>query len=307
MGVDYARLIDAETWAFIRQTESWYPPETASYPVERQREIYDKMARAFHQGRPEGLSVRDLPLGGVPCRDYGDGPVRVIYCHGGSFSLGGLDSHDDICAEIAQNCGYRLISVDFRLAPEHPHPAALLDVISVTRAVAARDKAPIVLVGDSAGGNLAATALLALRGEALGIAGQVLIYPGLGGNPDRGSFVQMAEAPMLSRQAVLDYLSVRFEGGVAPARDETIAPLLARDFSGLPPTWIVSAECDPLRDDGRDYRDAILAAGGKAYWRLEPGLVHGYLRARTTVARAKASFERICEAVSVLGRGEWIW
>ena len=84
-------------------------------------------------------------------------------------------------------------------------------------------------------------------------------------------------------------------------------PLAAKSFSGLPPTVIFSAEVDPLCDDGRDYRDAILAAGGRAHWACEPGLVHGYLRARTTVARARDSFTRICAAIAALGRGDWIW
>lgn len=305
MMTDYGRLIDAETWAFIRLTDSYYPPETATYPVARQREIYDRMCRAFHNGYPPGLAVHDRAFGGVPCRVYGAGEVTVVYFHGGGFVVGGLESHDDVCAEIADRTGYRVVSVDYRLSPEHLHPAAFDDALAATRAVAAEFGGALVLAGDSAGGNLAAAVAHRTRGEAPGIAGQVLIYPGLGGDLDKGSYMTHAQAPMLTRDDVLYYVSVRYEDGRSPADDPTAAPLADTDFSDLPPTLIVTAECDPLSDDGRDYRDHILAAGGRAHWVNEKGLVHGYLRARNTVTRARQSFTRICDGIAALGRGEW--
>lgn len=305
---DYATLIDAETWDFIRRSESWYPPETATAPIQRQREIYDAMCRAFHRSHPQGVTARDAAMGGVPCRIYETAKAAaatVLYLHGGGFVVGGLDSHDDICAEICAATGYRVVSAAYRLAPEHPHPAQFDDALAATRAVAAHYGGPIVLAGDSVGGNLAAAVCHATRGEALGLRGQVLIYPCLGGDPTQGSYLIHANAPMLTRDDVLFYSSIRHAGGVEPAGDVTAAPLCDHDFSGLPPTLIFAAEADPNCDDGPAYAAAITAAGGLAQCRVEPGQVHGYLRARSTVAGARASFDAITQGIAALGRGEF--
>lgn len=301
---DHAHLIDAETWAFIRATEAAYPPDTATATIPRQREIYNAFCRVFYAGRPTGLAVADRSVAGVPCRHYGTGgAARVVYLHGGGFVVGGLDSHDDVCAELAAATGYRLTAVDYRLSPEHLHPAAFGDACAVVRAVAA-EGLPVVLAGDSAGGNLAAAAAHALRGQGLPIAGMVLVYPGLGGPPDRGSMVTHAKAPMLTAADVAYYHGIRAAAGQDLARDPTAFPLADTDYAGLPPALIVTAECDPLSDDGRDYRDRIVAAGGRAVWVEEKGLVHGYLRARHSVARARDSFGRIVAGIAALGRGE---
>jgi len=105
----------------------------------------------------------------------------------------------------------------------------------------------------------------------------------------------------------LDFYKDIRSGGGDRSDDATLAPLADTDFSDLPPTVLITAECDPLSSDGEAYRDRIVAAGGRAIWLEEPGLVHGYLRARHTVGRARASFTRITDAVSALGKGEWVW
>ena len=148
---NYATLIDAETWAFIRETERWYPPETASFSIDRQRRVYDDMCRAFHRGYPPGVTAQDKPFGGVPCRVYklagGGIGGTVLYLHGGSFVVGGLHSHDDVCAEICAATGVRVVAADYRLAPEHRHPAHVEDALAATRAVAAAFSGPLVLGG----------------------------------------------------------------------------------------------------------------------------------------------------------------
>lgn len=299
---DYQRLIDEPTWAFIRQTAEFYPPDAVGLSIADQRAVYDRMCRAFHQGYPPGVTAHDARLGGVPVRIYeGRGTAAtVVYFHGGGFVVGGLESHDDVCAEICDATGFRVVSVDYRLAPEHKHPAAYDDCLAATRAVAGAFGGPLVLAGDSAGGALAASVAHAMRGQGLDLRGQVLVYPGLGGDRGRGSYQTHAEAPMLTLEDVLYYAAIRHDGP-EPQDDPTAAVLHDTDFAGLPPTVIISAECDPLADDGRDYRDRIRAAGGQADWVLEPGLVHGYLRARRTVPRAAESFRRICAAIARLG------
>lgn len=304
---DYQTLIDAETWAFIRDTEAWYPPETASYTVAKQREVYNAMCRAFFRGYPEGVTAEDRALGGVPCRLYtatAAPSATVLYLHGGGFVVGGLASHDDVCAEICKATGFRVIAADYRLAPEHRHPAAYEDALAAARAALAAFPGRLLLVGDSAGGTLAAAVAQSLKGEPR-LVGQVLIYPGLGGDTGRGSYLAHAEAPMLTRDDVLYYQKTRYEGGEEPPDDATAAPLWAPSFAGLPPTVAFAAECDPLADDPRAYCALVAAEGGRAHWVLEPGLVHGYLRARHSVARARESFTRITEAITALGAGRW--
>ena len=309
---DYKTLIDAETWAFIERTNSYYPPDTIDYTIAQQREIYDRMCREFFAGYPEGVAVETsaiaAPTHDIPIRVYRSAPqpaATVLYFHGGGFILGGLDSHDDVCAELCARTGYEVVSVDYRLAPEHLHPAAFDDVMSAFEWATANRDHPIVLCGDSAGGNLAAAVSHATRGHQRKPIGQVRIYPGLGGDRSRGSYVTHAEAPMLTVRDLEFYKNVR-TGGVDGTGDITLSPLADGDFANLPPTVLITAECDPLSSDGEAYRARVAAAGGRAYWFEEPGLVHGYLRARHTVGRARASFTRIVDAVAALGTGEWV-
>ncbi len=299
---DYQTLIDAPTWDFIRRTDASYPPDTATLTIAEQRAIYDRMCRVFFQGYPPGVTARDESIAGVACRRYPGAQPTVVYLHGGGYVVGGLNSHDDVCAEIRAATGLTVVAVDYRLSPEHRHPAALEDALAVIRALLAQG--PVVLAGDSAGGNLAAAASHVLRAEGLAPLGQVLIYPGLGGNMDQGSYLTHAHAPMLTRDDVLFYKDIR-HGHPPPEGDATVSPLQDSDFAGLPPTVTFGAECDPLCDDAASYAAAITAAGGRAHSFLEQGLVHGYLRARSTVPRAAASFTRITQAIAALARGDW--
>ena len=307
----YQQRLDAETWAFIDKTNSFYPAGTVDLTLGEQRTLYDRMCRAFHAGHPQGVSAEtsaiETPARAIPIRRYragqGDRRALVLYFHGGGFILGGLDSHDDVCAELCGRTGYEVVSVDYRLAPEHLHPAAFDDAMAAFE-WAAQDGRAVVLAGDSAGGNLAAAVSHASRGHPRPPVGQVLIYPGLGGDMTKGSYVTHADAPMLTRRDLDFYRDIR-TGGKDASGDITLSPLADADFSNLPPTVVITAECDPLSSDGEAYRDKILAAGGKAFWHEEKGLVHGYLRARHSVARARNSFTRIADALSALGQGEW--
>ncbi|WP_095203135.1 alpha/beta hydrolase [Mesorhizobium carmichaelinearum] len=310
---DYKTLIDAETWIFIDRTKSYYPPDTIDYTIAQQRAIYDRMCREFFAGYPQGVAVETsaiaTPTHDIPIRIYRsalEAAATVLYIHGGGFILGGLDSHDDVCAELCARTGYEVVSVDYRLAPGHLHPAAFDDAMSAFAWVAATRNHPILLCGDSAGGNLCAAVAHATRGQAKRPVGQVLIYPGLGGDRSKGSYVTHAEAPMLTMRDLEFYKHIR-TGGADRTGDITLSPLADTDFAKLPPTVLITAECDPLSSDGEAYRDRIVAAGGRATWFEEPGLVHGYLRARHTVGRARESFTRIVDAVAALGQGTWLW
>ncbi|MBZ9818345.1 alpha/beta hydrolase [Mesorhizobium sp. CA4] len=311
---DYKTLIDAETWAFIEKTNSYYPPDTIDYTIEEQRAVYNRMCREFFAGYPQGVTAETTavaaPTNSISIRIYRNAApnnaATVLYLHGGGFILGGLDSHDDVCAELCARTGFDVVSLDYRLAPEHQHPAAFDDAMDAFEWAAETYDCAIVLCGDSAGGNLCAAVAHATRGHAKKPAGQVLIYPSLGGDRSRGSYVTHAEAPMLTVRDLDIYKHLR-AGGVDRTGDITLYPLADADFANLPPTVLITAECDPLSFDGEAYRDRVVAAGGHATWFEEPGLVHGYLRARHMVGRARTSFTRIVEGVSALGRGDWIW
>lgn len=303
---DYQELIDAETWAFIERTNACYPADTVNFGVDDQRRIYNDMCATFHAKYPAGITSEDRSYGGVPCRHYtaGGSNVVVMYYHGGGFVVGGLESHDDVCAEICAHTGHDVISVDYRLAPEHKHPAMFDDAMSATRAVFAETGKPMVLCGDSAGGNLAAAVSHMSRARALQILGQVLIYPGLGGDMSAGSYIEHAQAPMLTLADIEAYRTLRLESG-EPQGDPRYAPLHDSDFCDLPPTVLNTAQCDPLSDDGIAYEAALKAAGVKVHRVDEPGLVHGHLRARHISQRSSRSFQRIKEAITALAAGEW--
>lgn len=303
--VNYQELIDAETWAFIQRTNDYYPPDTVDATVERQREIYNTMCREFFAGYPAGVQAQDLDADGVPVRVYtcaAEPKAVILYLHGGGFVVGGLQSHDDVCAELCESTGCSVVSADYRLCPEHPHPAPYDDAMTAYRWVAQNYPQPLVLCGDSAGGNLAAAVAHSSRGDARAPVAQVLIYPGLGGDHSSGSYVRHSDAPLLATREIIFYEKVRLgtasrEDYVSDAR---YAPLWSDDFSGLPATVVFGAQCDPLCDDGELYCQKLNAAGVQAQWIEEPGLVHGYLRARSSVQRARDSFDRICQAISQL-------
>ncbi|EBA16599.1 lipase, putative [Roseobacter sp. SK209-2-6] len=307
--MNYERLIDEETWAFIRRTGECYPEDAVDLSIDEQRQVYNDMAKEFLAPRPLVVSTEDHDADGVPVRVYSAGdPTRtVLFCHGGGFVVGGLESHDDVCAEICAQTAYRVVAVDYRLAPEHQHPAMFDDARTALKWALQTFGDAVVLMGDSAGANLCAAVAHSTRAEpevSSKILGQMLIYGAFGGDLNQGSYIEHAHAPMLTRDEILFYMDIRKPSG-SPSADPTYAPLSDADFSGLPPTILISADCDPVRDDSRDYRDRVVAAGGKAHWINETGLVHGYLRARHSVGRARDSFERISAGVEALGQGVW--
>ncbi len=293
-------ITDPEVLEFITRTDIFYPTNAVEHTIAEQRGFYDRMCAAFRQPRPAGVTVTDAtidgPGGPIPQRRYvpeNAGPVTVVYFHGGGFIVGGLESHDDVCAEIAAGTGCPVVSVDYRLCPGHIHPAAYDDSLATARAALA--EGPVILAGDSAGGNLAAAVAQTLKGAA--IKGQVLIYPGLGGDVlGLPSYTECAEAPMLPTRDIRYYRTVR-SGGPVPEDDPAFFPLAANDFNGLARCFISAAGVDPLRDDGVEYVRRLVGAGVEAYCAVEPQVPHGHLRARTTSHRAREAFGRILDAI----------
>ncbi|MBV4475514.1 alpha/beta hydrolase [Pseudomonas botevensis] len=292
--------LSAAMSAFVAKTLG-YASEDSS--LDGLRKAYDDMCRAFTPERPVGLEVVDFQLNGVAVRSYRP-PVKppssgwpcVLYLHGGGWVVGGLDSHDFMCFELAMALGAMVVAVDYRLAPEHPFPAGFEDCLSVWRALRGGpfwfDPQRMLVAGDSAGGNLAAALCLALRDadERLPSA-QVLIYPGLGGDEHLPSRRECADAPLLGSSDVDCYHALYLRGTRQPGA--YAMPLLAGDLSDLPPAWIAVAQFDPLRDDGVRYAERLNAAGGDAVLYDGEGLVHGCLRARGQVAEVDRLYEKL--------------
>jgi acetyl esterase len=273
--------------------ERLYPLDAVNFSIAQQRAFYNLYAAHFRKPRPFGVAVQDFLVGAVPCRRYTPRKAHganLLYLHGGGFILGGLESHDDICAELAAETECMVIAVEYRLAPEHPFPAALEDCF----AVLSHMNWPTVVAGDSAGGNLAAALCLKARDEKadVTIKGQVMIYPGLGGDTSQGSYITQANAPGLSTADVLYYRDVYKGGGHTFAQ-----PLNAASHANLPPAFMVAAGLDPLHDDCAAYAAKLKANGISAEVRSEPLLVHAFIRARHMSKPAAESFAAIVAAI----------
>lgn len=283
---------------FIAKCDGFLPPDAVAAGIMQQRKWYDALCAAFAYPHPPGLLSRDDQIAGVAVRSYYpvkiQTPRKLLYLHGGGFVVGSRDSHDSICAEIADASGAELISVDYRLAPEHIWPAAHLDAYGVARALLGAGE-ELILIGDSAGATLAGGLAIKARNDGFGagVVGQVLIYPALGGDLGWPSYGQMASAPGLSTDDVIYYRDVL----KAPMDDPVAYPLSAEDLRGLPPTYITAAYFDPLRDDGREYTARLARAGVDVTYREEPQMIHGWLRARHMSDGARAGFDHLCRAV----------
>lgn len=281
---------------FLDICNSFYPADAVDAPIAQQRAWYDALCARFDRPLPEAMIFQDEILF-TPIRRYR--PARVttetvlLYLHGGGFVVGSLESHHAICAEIAEFAQAELVSVDYRLAPEHVWPAQTDDCYGVLKQLIGQGS-KVVVIGDSAGGNLAAGLALRARDEKLsGIVGQVLIYPALGGDLVSGSYREMSNAPGLTTADVAYYRSV-----LKAPEDEPVAhPLLSHALSDLPSAYITVAHFDPLRDDGKLYAERLNQSGVTATFREEPQMVHAWLRARHMSEGAEAGFKALCEAI----------
>jgi acetyl esterase len=243
---------------------------------------------------------RDISGGPVPMRLYdpreerGPGPL-LVYIHGGGWVIGDLETHEPLCIDLAIALDVPVVSVDYRLAPEFPFPAAFDDGQAATRWIAAapdelgRKATGLFLAGDSAGGNLAAAVTVALRDEPadVPVVGQWLIYPAADPTVKYPSYDQFCNGHLLEK-ASMDWFEECYAG---PKGDWRYSPLL-KGATGLPPTFVMTASLDPIRDQGRAYAAACAQGGVETvYWEAE-GTVHGFLNCRKALPSANDDLER---------------
>jgi acetyl esterase len=269
------------------------PLETLT-PADARRER--RRLAALFAGKPIAIgAVRELEMDTAaplrarhyaPSEPGGPHPLLVFF-HGGGFMYGDLDTHDGVCRLLCRHAGAHLLAIDYRLAPEHPFPAAVEDARAALRWASAHahelgaDPSRIGVAGDSAGGNLAAVASqLAARDGGPAPQLQLLIYPPTDCTGKRRSRLLFGEGLFLT-EAHMDWFEASYLGSVGDAKghDPRASPLLAPNLSGLAPALVVTAGLDPLRDEGEDYADALRAAGTSVVLRRFPGFIHGFIGA----------------------------
>ena len=267
-------------------------PRLSSLPHAVGRAAADKMSEDSEAAPTDVASVHDGafagPGGDIGFRRYrplGSGSGRLptlLYYHGGGFVIGNLETHDSTCRRLANKSRCQVISIDYRLAPEHPFPAPIDDGIAAFRHI--RDNAlsfdvdprRIAVGGDSAGGAIAAVVCQNCRaaGEKMP-AFQMLIYPATDYSCESGSRRQFAKGYFLEKD-LIDWFWNAYAPAGTDRADLRVSPLLAKDFAGLPPAFVLTAGFDPLRDEGRAYADRLIDAGVKTTYVNYPGTIHGF-------------------------------
>lgn len=266
-------------------------PSLEKLPLDQARLAFEKMSQMSCTPPPPVTHIEDRQIAGpggqIPLRIYspfleGTHPVLVYY-HGGGWVIGNIESHDSLCRQLANQSQCIVISVDYRLAPEHKFPAAVEDAYAAVQWVANHaeeihvDAHRIAVGGDSAGGNLAAVVcLMAKKESSPSIAFQLLIYPATGMSSDTNSHKENGEGYFLTKDLMTWFTSCYIQS-VEDLDNPYVAPLKAQDFSGLPPAFVLTGEFDPLRDEGEAYAEKLRNAGVCVESKRYEGMIHGFI------------------------------
>jgi len=292
-------------------------PRFHQLSTDQARHSFRKLQLAFRADAPPVGSVTDVPMPrpdgvvllGRLYRPLNSRPEEelplVVYFHGGGWCVGDVDSYDVLCRELTNGSGCSVLSVEYRLAPESPFPAAVDDAIFCTEWAARShdllgiDPGRIALAGDSAGGNLCiVTALAARESRTVSIRFIVLIYPSTEIFSSRSSRQEFGQGYLLDSESLEWFYARYLRHG--DAYEWTASPMLAESLSGLPPMLLVTAECDPLRDDGVAFAERVRDEGGDVEHLAVPGVVHGFLtlgklfpEAREVLQQISARLEKV--------------
>lgn len=287
------QVLDTEVQMALRLLNLAAGKTFEELPLDQGRAQISSEAWVFGEALPVA-TVRDLtipgPAGGIPARLYraegvAEPSALLVYYHGGGWVLGDLEVSDSACRFLASNAGLAILSVDYRLAPEDPFPAAVEDAVAAFRYAVdhadelGADPAAIGVAGESAGGNLAAVvSQIATREPGPAPAFQLLFFPVTDLSTKHPSYKLFSEGFFLT-EAQMDWYRERYLTDPAQAADPRVSPLLAEDLTGLPPAYVAVAGFDPLRDEGEAYAARLKQAGVLVTLRRHSGLIHGIINA----------------------------
>jgi acetyl esterase len=287
-------------------------PKTHEGDAATARQMFTMMGSVAELPLGELATIIDLaipgPAGDIPARLFDvaasrePGPAMLFY-HGGGFVIGDLDSHASACAEISRGLNMPVISVDYRLAPEHVWPAAPDDCEAAARWVAGNPAAlgrtvtSLVVCGDSAGGNLAIVVAMALRDApaAVPVIVQAPLYPATDMSREFPSYSEFAEGYLLTRDT-MDWFADAYAADLAHARTSPLQAPLA----GMPPAVVITASLDPIRDQGRAYAAALIEAGVPVVFREASGNIHGFLTIRQAIPSSRGDLAGYLAAVKTM-------
>jgi acetyl esterase len=266
-------------------------PPAHEVPVEQARAGHEQETKVLAGPGEEVGAIEDVELAGVPVRIYT--PLEpqggtVAYFHGGGWVVGSIDSFDTACRALANASGATVVSVGYRLAPEHPFPAGLEDCAAVTRAL----DAPLAVAGDSAGGNLAIAVARRLRDK---ITGTALIYPVTDAGLNTPSMRDFKERYGLTAAGLGRYWNLYLDG--ADGFQADASPLRADDLEGLSPTYVLTAEFDVLRDEGEAFVKKLEAAGVDVTHRRFDGTIHGFWRWMAATPKTREAIDEVGAAL----------
>jgi acetyl esterase len=266
-------------------------PPAHEVPVEQARAGHEQETQQLAGPGEEVGEVEDLELAGVPVRRYTPlEPVggTIAYFHGGGWVVGSIDSFDTACRALANASGATVVSVDYRLAPEHPFPAAQEDCVAVARAL----EPPVAVAGDSAGGNLAIAVARRLRDQ---LAGMALIYPVTDAGLNTPSMRDFKERYGLTAAGLQRYWNLYLDG--ADGFQPDTSPLRADDLAGLPPAFVLTAEFDVLRDEGESFVQKLREAGVDVTHRRYDGVIHGFWRWMKATPKTREAIDEVGAAL----------
>jgi acetyl esterase len=292
---------------FLALLNSIPKPDFATVTADAMRMMNVTMIGMAEVDKGELAVIKDLtipgPAGTIPARLYdaretrAPGPVMVFY-HGGGFVIGTLDTYEAYCAEAARALDIPVISIDYRLAPEHKWPAAPDDCEVATRWIAENIPCTgLVTSGDSAGGNLTVVTTMALRDKpaAVPIIAQFPIYPVVADHDDWASYRDHNEGKLLTAEVM-----AWFKQSYAAEETHSRASPLGYEHAGMPPTLIMTAGLDPLRDQGRAYAGALIAAGVPTIYREAVGTIHGFVNLRKAMPSGQADLAGALAALKAM-------
>ncbi len=273
-------------------------PPIWSQTIDQRREAYLALAALAGPG-PDIARVENVTIAGVPCRVYEpEQPHGVLmFLHGGGFVIGDLDTHDEPCRQVALEASATVIAVDYRLAPESPFPACVDDAWAVYQALhadnASYGSGPIVVTGDSAGGNLAAVVSIMARDAGIDPALQILVYPSVDVLDKSPSMAECGNGDYILTTDLIDWYAAKY---AADPLDWRASPLLAKSLEGVAPALVITAEYDPLRDQGIAYARRLADSGVPVTHANYDGMVHAFFQLGPLVDAAKQAVSQVASA-----------